>query len=156
MDSRQQPPKRKTLQWELAQEQRQQSILNGPSVACSQPDSKSNPQEDLETQDWVCEPQAYRHPGSRWNISIEERRRLAMLYAQERTNMEMAQSGDLLGVCHTGQQTVSSLPTCPDPTPPCQAPEMAVPLQDIRQMVAELVSEGVEKDVLLPHPLNST
>lgn len=100
----------------------------------------------------VCEPQAYRHPGSRWNISIEERRRQAMLYAQERTNMEMAQSRDLLGVCQTAQQTVSSPPTCPDPTPPCQAPEMVVPLQDIRQMVAELVSEGVERDILLPHP----
>lgn len=53
MDSRQQRPHRKTLQWQLAQEQRQQSPPLRLSVASSQPDTKSKPQEDLQTQDWV-------------------------------------------------------------------------------------------------------
>lgn len=33
---------------------------------------------------------------------------------------------------------------------------MAGHSQDIEQMVAELVSEGVDRDVLLPHPQHST
>ncbi|OBS65045.1 hypothetical protein A6R68_06414 [Neotoma lepida] len=78
MDSRQQRPQRKMLQWQLAQEQGQQSPQHGPSASV-QPDTKSKPQEDLQTQDW-----------------------------------------------------------------------------DIVQMVAELISEGVDRDVLLPHQLHST
>ncbi|XP_021058358.1 testis-expressed protein 22 [Mus pahari] len=157
MDSRQQRPQRKTLQWQLAQEQRQQSPQQGLSVASSQPDTMSKPQDDLQTQDWVCEPQEHRHPGSRWNISIDERRRLAEQRMQERTDTARAPSGDLLGLHPEGQQTEPSPPTQSVPTPPLQACEtMAEPLQDITQVVAELMSEGVERDVLIPQPLRST
>ncbi|XP_031213749.1 testis-expressed protein 22 isoform X2 [Mastomys coucha] len=157
MDSRQQRPHRKTLQWQLAQEQRQQSPPLRLSVASSQPDTKSKPQEDLQTQDWVCEPQEHRRPGSRWNISIDERRRLAMLHMQERTNTARTPSRDLLGLHLEDQQTEPSPLTPSVPIPPLQACEnMADPPQDITQMVAELMSEGVERDVLIPHPLRST
>ncbi|XP_051008425.1 testis-expressed protein 22 [Acomys russatus] len=152
MDSRQQFPQRKMLQWQLAQEQKQRSPSRGPSEASSQPDTKSNPQEDLQTQDWVCEPQEHRHPGSRWQVSIDAHRRLAMLHAQERTHTARAPSRD-----PPGQQTASSPPAWPAPTSPCQDPETMVrSLQDIQQIVVKLMSEGIDKDVLLPHPLKST
>ncbi|CAO2587553.1 Testis-expressed protein 22 [Lemmus lemmus] len=151
MDSRQQRPQRKTLQWQLAQEQGRQSPPHEPSAASSQPDTKNNPQEDIQTQDWVCEPPERRRPGSRWNVSIEDRRRLAMLHAQHRTNMARAPSRDMLGLHLPVQPTVPSPLTGPAPTSP-----MVGHPQDIEQMVAELVSEGVDRDVLLPHPLHST
>ncbi|KAL6088051.1 hypothetical protein STEG23_021285, partial [Scotinomys teguina] len=47
MNSRQQRLQRKMLEWQLAQ-----SPSHGPSAASVQPDSKSNPQENLQTQDW--------------------------------------------------------------------------------------------------------
>lgn len=53
MDSRRQRPRRKTLQWQLAQEQPQLSPSRGPAAASVQPDTKSSLQEDLQTQDWV-------------------------------------------------------------------------------------------------------
>ncbi|XP_059135965.1 testis-expressed protein 22 [Peromyscus eremicus] len=152
MDSRRQRPPRKTLQWQLAQEQPQQSPSHGPSAASVQPDTKSNPQEDLQTQDWVSEPPKRRSPGSRWSVSIEERRRLAMLRTQNRTNTARALSRDKLGL-----QTVPSPLTGPAPTSPNQVPETTVdPSQDIVQMVAQLISEGVDRDVLLPYPLEPT
>ncbi|GAB1297851.1 Testis-expressed protein 22 [Apodemus speciosus] len=105
---------------------------------------------------WVCDPQEHRRPGSRWNISIDERRRLAMLRAQERTNAARAPSRDPLGLHLEGQQAEPSPPTQAVPTPPLQTREnMAEPPQDIARMVAELMSEGVERDVLIPHPLRS-
>ncbi|KAM7323726.1 hypothetical protein ACRRTK_017832 [Alexandromys fortis] len=157
MDGRQQRPQRKTLQWQLAQEQGHQSPPHGPSATSSQPDTKSNPQEDLQTQDWVCEPPARRRPGSRWNISIDERRRLAMLHAQDRANTAKAPSRDILGLHLPVRSTVPSPLTGSAPTSPNQVPEtMAGHSQDIEQMVAKLVSEGVDRDVLLPHPQHST
>ncbi|XP_028620359.1 testis-expressed protein 22 [Grammomys surdaster] len=157
MDSRQQRPQRKTFQWQLAQEQRQQSPPQRLSAASSQPDIKSKPQEDLQTQDWVCEPQEHRRPGSRWNISIDERRRLAMLHKQERTNTARAPSRDLSGLLLEGQHAEPSPLTQSVPTPPLQAFENTVgPTQDITQMVAELMSEGIERDVLISHPLESS
>nr|AAH48634.1 Tex22 protein [Mus musculus] len=157
MDSRQQRPQRRTLQWQLAQEQRQQSPPQGLAVASSQPDTKSKPQDDLQTQDWVCEPQELRRPGSRWNISIDERRRLALQRMQERTDTARAPSGDPLGLHPEGQQTETSPSTQSVPTPPLQACEtMADPLQDIAHVLAELMSEGVERDVLISQPLRST
>ncbi|XP_005068289.1 testis-expressed protein 22 [Mesocricetus auratus] len=155
MDSRQARPQRKTLQWQLAQEQGQQSPPHhGPPV---QPDTKSNPQEDLQTQDWVCEPPERRRLGSRWNVSIDERRRLAMLHAQDRTNTPRVPSRDMLGLHLPGWPTVPSPLTGPAPASPNQVPEAMVgPPQDIVQMVAELVAEGVDRDVLLPHPVHSS
>lgn len=80
-----------------------------------------------------------------------------MLYAQERTHMARAPSRDPLGQHLTGQQTVSSPPAWPAPTPPCQVPETVVESpQDIQQIVVEMMSEGVDRDLLLPHPQRST
>ncbi|CAH6854142.1 testis-expressed protein 22 [Phodopus roborovskii] len=156
MDSRQQRPQRKTLQWQLAQDQGQPSPPLRPSAASVPPDTKSNPQEDLQTQDWVCEPPERRRPGSRWNVSIDERRRLAMLHAQDRTNTARATSRDTLGLHLPGRPTVPSPLSGPAPPSPTQVPEAMVdPPQDIIQMVAQLVSEGVDRDVLLPHPDHS-
>ncbi|XP_006988077.1 testis-expressed protein 22 [Peromyscus maniculatus bairdii] len=153
MDSRRQRPRRKTLQWQLAQEQPQLSPSRGPAAASVQPDTKSNPQEDLQTQDWVSEPPKRRSRGSRWSVSIEERRRLAMMRTPNRTNTARALSRDKPGL-----QTVPSPLTGPAPTTsPNQVPEDTVdPSQDIVQMVAQLISEGVDRDVLLPYPLEPT
>ncbi|XP_008854604.1 testis-expressed protein 22 isoform X1 [Nannospalax galili] len=120
MDNRQQRPQRKMLQWQVTQEPGQQSFPDGPSATSVQPDTESNPWKDLQTQDWVCEPPGPRRLGSCWNVSIEERRRLAMQRARE---------GPGAGV-------------------PSQDP-------DITRMVAELASEDVVRDVLLPHRLRS-
>ncbi|EGV94914.1 Phosphofurin acidic cluster sorting protein 2, partial [Cricetulus griseus] len=132
----------------------QQNMLRaGPSP----PDAKSNPQEDLQTQDWVCEPPEHRHPGSRWNISIDERRRLAMLHAQDRTNTARAPSKDTLGLHIPARPATSSPVTGPASTSPNQIPEAMVgPPLDIMRMVAEVVSEGVDRDLLLPHLGHST
>ncbi|MEJ1275982.1 hypothetical protein NN561_006882 [Cricetulus griseus] len=158
MDSRQQRPQRKTLQWQLAQEQGQQPPPHHrPAAGPSPPDAKSNPQEDLQTQDWVCEPPEHRHPGSRWNISIDERRRLAMLHAQDRTNTARAPSKDTLGLHIPARPATSSPVTGPASTSPNQIPEAMVgPPLDIMRMVAEVVSEGVDRDLLLPHLGHST
>lgn len=105
----------------------------------------------------VCEPQEHRHPGSRWNISIDERRQLAMQRMQERTDTARAPSRDPLGLHPEGEPTEPSPPTQSVPTPPLQACEtMADPLQDITQVVAKLMSEGVERDVLIPQHQRST
>ncbi|XP_038191644.1 testis-expressed protein 22 [Arvicola amphibius] len=145
---RQQRPQRKTLQWQLAQEHGHQSPPHGSSSTSSQPDTKNNLQEDLQTQDWVCEPPERRSPGNRWSVSIDERRRLAMLHAQGRTNTARAPSRDILGL---------QLPVRSTPTSHSQVPEAMVGHpQDLEQMVAELVSEGVERDVLFLHPQHST
>ncbi|XP_027272475.1 testis-expressed protein 22 isoform X2 [Cricetulus griseus] len=158
MDSRQQRPQRKTLQWQLAQEQGQQPPPHHrPAAGPGPPDAKSNPQEDLQTQDWVCEPPEHRHPGSRWNISIDERRRLAMLHAQDRTNTARAPSKDTLGLHIPARPATSSPVTGPASTSPNQIPEAMVgPPLDIMRMVAEVVSEGVDRDLLLPHLGHST
>lgn len=80
-----------------------------------------------------------------------------MLRGQERTNTARAPSRDPLGLHLEGQQAEPSPLTQAVPTPPLQSREnMAEAPQDIARMVAELMSEGVEKDVLIPHPLRST
>uniref|UniRef100_A0A8C6RAI8 Testis expressed gene 22 n=1 Tax=Nannospalax galili TaxID=1026970 RepID=A0A8C6RAI8_NANGA len=143
MDNRQQRPQRKMLQWQVTQEPGQQSFPDGPSATSVQPDTESNPWKDLQTQDWVCEPPGPRRLGSCWNVSIEERRRLAMQRARE---------GPGAGV--PSQDPVRRGPgfhARPAPLPPRPAP----PPQDITRMVAELASEDVVRDVLLPHRLRS-
>ncbi|XP_032764812.1 testis-expressed protein 22 [Rattus rattus] len=154
MDSRQQRPQRKTLQWQLAQEQSQQSPQQGLSAASSQPDTKSKPPEDLQTQDWVCEPQEHRRPGTSWNVSIDERRHLAMLHMEERTNPARDPFRNVLALHLEDQQTEPSPLTQPVPDLSFQADENVV--RDITQLVAEMMSEGIERDVLLPHPLRPT
>lgn len=62
MDSRQQRPQRKTLQWQLAQEQGHESLPHRPSATSSQPDTKNNLQEDLQTQDWVSSRRLFQKP----------------------------------------------------------------------------------------------
>lgn len=76
-----------------------------------------------------------------------------MMRTPNRTNTARALSRDKLGL-----QTVPSPLTGPTPTTsPNQVPEATVdPSQDIVQMVAHLISEGVDRDVLLPYPLEPT
>ncbi|XP_047398050.1 testis-expressed protein 22 isoform X2 [Sciurus carolinensis] len=106
---------------QLTQEHRQPSPPGVLSVARGQPGSQSSDQQGLQTQDWVCEPQEPKCPSRHWSISIDERRQLAVLGAQERQ--------DVAGAPSQGR--------------------------DITQMVAELVSKDVVKDVLLMQPLRS-
>ncbi|XP_020015082.1 testis-expressed protein 22 [Castor canadensis] len=117
MDSRQLSPLRRPPQSQLVQEHRQPSPPSSPSAAWGQPDTRNSPQEEQQTQDWVCEPPERRRSGRHWSFSIDERRRLAMLGARERQDADGT---------------------------PSQS-------RDITQIVAELVSEDVDKDVLLPH-----
>nr|XP_004665715.1 testis-expressed protein 22 [Jaculus jaculus] len=120
MDSRQLRPQR-TPQSQRSRSRSQPSTPSVPPAAWGRPDTESNPQEEMQTQDWVSEPPERRRSGRRWSISIDERRRLAALRGQPRRDS----SGT------------------PSPRP------------DITQMVAELVSEDVDRDVLLPRPLRS-
>nr|XP_034492837.1 testis-expressed protein 22 [Marmota flaviventris] len=94
------------------QEHRQPFPPGGQSRTRGQPGAQSSNQHGLQTQDWVCEPQEHRRPRRHWSISIDERRRLAMLGTPSQD-------------------------------------------RDITQMVAELVSEDVDKDVLLAQPPRS-
>ncbi|XP_032477662.1 testis-expressed protein 22 [Phocoena sinus] len=69
----------------------------------------------------VCEPQGSRPPSRRWNVSIDERWRLAVLGGGERPGLAGA--------------TLS--------------------YRDLAQIVAQLVSQDEDKDVLFPHPPRS-
>ncbi|XP_058423901.1 testis-expressed protein 22 [Diceros bicornis minor] len=69
----------------------------------------------------VCEPPESKRPSRRWSVSIDERRRLAVLGGWERPGV------------------AGGPPSC----------------RDITRIVAQLVSEDVDKDVLLPHPPRS-
>ncbi|XP_070449106.1 testis-expressed protein 22 isoform X2 [Equus przewalskii] len=100
---------------------RQPSPLPSPAAAWGQPSARSSGQQGLQTQDWVCEPRQSRYPSRRWSVSIDERRRLALLGGWERP------------------RAAGGPQSC----------------QDITQIVAQLVSEDVDKDVLLPHPPRS-
>ncbi|XP_007452021.1 PREDICTED: testis-expressed sequence 22 protein [Lipotes vexillifer] len=69
----------------------------------------------------VCEPQGSRPPSRRWNVSREERWRLAVLGGGERPGL----------------------------------PGATLSYRDLAQIVAQLVSQDVDKDVLFPHPPRS-
>ncbi|XP_076982782.1 testis-expressed protein 22 [Tamandua tetradactyla] len=84
-----------------------------PSHQVGQPGAHSSGQQQPQTQDWVCEPPGRGRPSRHWSLSIDDRRRLAVL----------------------GGLSMGS----PNP-------------RDITQVVSQLVSEGVDKDVLIPHP----
>ncbi|XP_063571846.1 testis-expressed protein 22 isoform X2 [Pongo abelii] len=116
MDSRKLSPQGKKLESHLSQEHRRSPL--GLTAAWGQPGMQSSAQQGLQTQDWVCEPPERRRPGRHWSVSIDERRRRAMLGGRERPGAAGA------------------------------------PLHC--RMVAQLVSEDVDKDVLFPHPLRST
>lgn len=120
MDSRKLFPQGKKLESHLSQEHRRPPL--GPTASWGQPSTQSSAQQGLQTQDWVCEPPERRRPGRHWSVSIDERRRLAMLGGRERPGAAGA----------------------------------PLHCRDIVQMVAQLVSEDVDKDVLFPHPLRST
>ncbi|XP_017360931.1 testis-expressed protein 22 [Cebus imitator] len=120
MDSRKLAPQGKKLEWHLSQEHRRPPL--GPTAASGQPSTQSSAQQGLQTQDWVSEPPERRRPGRHWSVSIDERRRLAMLRGWERP-------GAAGGPQHC---------------------------RDIVQIVAQLVSEDVDKDVLFPHPTRSS
>ncbi|XP_064342418.1 testis-expressed protein 22 [Camelus dromedarius] len=111
---------------QLSQEDGQPSATPSPAVAWGQPSAQSSSQQVLQTQDWVCEPPESRRPSRRWSVSISERRRLAALGGCERPEHADAK---------------------PTPTPSGR---------DLPRIVAELVSQGVDKDVLLPRPPRST
>ncbi|XP_003803223.1 testis-expressed protein 22 [Otolemur garnettii] len=91
----------------LFPELRQPSSPVGPVAAWVQSSAQSSIQED-----WVCEPPDCGRWGRHWSISIDERRRLAVLGSWK--------------------------------SPGCG---------DIMHIVAQLVSEDVDKDVLFSHPL---
>lgn len=79
-----------------------------------------------------------------------------MLRKQERTNTARAPSRDLPGL-HPKDHAEPSPLTQSVPTPSLQTYEnMVGPMQDITQTVAELMSEGIERDVLISHPLRSS
>ncbi|XP_035117641.2 testis-expressed protein 22 isoform X2 [Callithrix jacchus] len=120
MDSRKLAPQGKKLEFHLSQEHRWPPL--GPAAASGQPSTQSSAQQGLQTQDWVSEPPERRCPGRHWSVSIDERRRLAMLGGWERP-------GTAGGPHHC---------------------------RDIGQIVAQLVSEDVDKDVLFPHPTRSS
>ncbi|XP_004434382.1 PREDICTED: testis-expressed sequence 22 protein [Ceratotherium simum simum] len=106
---------------QLSQECRQPSPLPSLVVAWGQASAQSSGQQMLQTQDWVCEPPESKRPSRRWSVSIDERRRLAVLGGWERPGV------------------AGGAPSC----------------RDITRIVAQLVSEDVDKDVLLPHPPRS-
>ncbi|XP_017832878.2 testis-expressed protein 22 isoform X1 [Callithrix jacchus] len=82
MDSRKLAPQGKKLEFHLSQEHRWPPL--GPAAASGQPSTQSSAQQGLQTQDWVSEPPERRCPGRHWSVSIDERRRLAMLGGWER------------------------------------------------------------------------
>ncbi|XP_012520520.1 PREDICTED: testis-expressed sequence 22 protein [Propithecus coquereli] len=85
MDGQKLPSQRKTPESQLSQEHRQPFPLLGPTATRGQPGAQSSTQQGLQTQDWVCEPPERRRPGGHWSLSIDERRRLALLGCQERS-----------------------------------------------------------------------
>ncbi|XP_064149171.1 testis-expressed protein 22 [Loxodonta africana] len=101
-------------------EYRQPSTQGGPAATWSQPRVQSSTQEGLQTQDWVSEQPELRHPSRHWTLSIDERRRLALLGSLERP-------GAVTDAYYRG----------------------------ITQIVSQLVSEDVAKDVLIPLPPRS-
>ncbi|XP_022431614.1 testis-expressed protein 22 [Delphinapterus leucas] len=104
-----------------SQENGQPSAPPSPAVAWGQPGAPSSSRQVLQTQDWVCEPQGSRPPSRRWNVSTDERWRLAVLGGGERPGLAGA--------------TLS--------------------YRDLAQIVAQLVSQDEDKDVLFPHPPRS-
>ncbi|XP_074250501.1 testis-expressed protein 22 isoform X2 [Saimiri boliviensis] len=116
MDGRKLAPQGKKLELQVSQEHRRPPLC--PTAASCPPSTQSSAQQGLQTQDWVSEPPERRCPGRHWSVSIDERRRLAMLGGWERL-------GAAGGPHHC---------------------------RDIVQIVAQLVSEDVDKDVLFPHP----
>ncbi|XP_055143907.1 testis-expressed protein 22 isoform X4 [Symphalangus syndactylus] len=174
MDSRKLFPQGKKLESHLSQEHRRSPL--GLTAAWGQPSIQSSAQQGLQTQDWVCEPPERRRPGRHWSVSIDERRRLAMLGGRERPGAAGAPlrcrvrggGSSQPGPCPAPPLHLASLtqspwvlyPGAPGPHPcPLPAPRGSLTHprpQDIVQMVAQLVSEDVDKDVLFPHPLRST
>ncbi|XP_032964016.1 testis-expressed protein 22 [Rhinolophus ferrumequinum] len=115
-------PQREKPGPQLAPEHRQPSPLPSPTAVWGQPGVQSSSQQRLQTQDWVCEPpRRSRRPSRHWSLSIEERRRWAMLGIWQRR-------GAAGGSAHC---------------------------LDVAQIVAQLVSQDVDKDVLIPHPRRS-
>ncbi|XP_074250500.1 testis-expressed protein 22 isoform X1 [Saimiri boliviensis] len=171
MDGRKLAPQGKKLELQVSQEHRRPPLC--PTAASCPPSTQSSAQQGLQTQDWVSEPPERRCPGRHWSVSIDERRRLAMLGGWERL-------GAAGGPHHCRVRGGgSSLPVPAPPRPPSTSPASAqshwtlcpgaprphpcpLPtprgslthpcLQDIVQIVAQLVSEDVDKDVLFPHP----
>ncbi|CAI9158295.1 unnamed protein product [Rangifer tarandus platyrhynchus] len=114
---------RKKAELQPSQEKRQPSEPPSPLMAWGLPGAQSSSQQEPQTQDWVCEPQdSWRQSHRRWSVSIDERRRLAMLGRGEKPGLAGAP------------------PSC----------------RDLARIVAQLVSEDVDKDVLFPHPPRSS
>ncbi|KAM9711721.1 testis-expressed protein 22 isoform 1-T3 [Dama dama] len=114
---------RKKAELQPSQEKRQPSGPPSPVMAWGSPGAQSSSQQELQTQDWVCEPQdTWRQSHRRWSVSIDERRRLTMLGRGEKPGLAGAP------------------PSC----------------RDLARIVAQLVSEDVDKDVLFPHPPRSS
>ncbi|XDA86216.1 hypothetical protein R6Z07F_015966 [Ovis aries] len=115
---------RKKAESQPSQEKGQPSGTPSPAMAWGPPGAQSSSQQEPQTQDWVCEPQdSWRRSRRRWSVSIDERRRLAVLLGR------------------------SEKPGVAGAPPSCR---------DLARIVAQLVSEDVDKDVLFPHPPRSS
>ncbi|XP_055274663.1 testis-expressed protein 22 isoform X2 [Moschus berezovskii] len=148
MDSREcslKVPLRKKAELQSSQEKRQPSGPPSPVMAWGPPGPQSSSQQEPQTQDWVCEPQdSWCRIRRRWSVSIDERRRLAVLGRGERPGLAGAPRS-----CR-----VRGSAGAPGPAPP-RSPAPPSP-QDLARIVAQLVSEDVGKDVLFPHPPRSS
>ena len=102
----------------------------------------------------VCEPQGSRPPSRRRNVCIDERWRPAALGGGERPGL----AGATLSYRVRGAGCAEG-PVLPRPAPlaPPRSPRPLAPPspQDLAQIVAQLVSEDVDKDVLFPGPPRS-
>ncbi|XP_069921571.1 testis-expressed protein 22 [Oryctolagus cuniculus] len=121
MDIRKAAPGGKKAEVQPPREPGQSASSVPRTAAWGPPGAQSSAQQGLQMQDWVCEPPPRGRPSRHWSVSIDERRRLAVLGARERPDVARDAS------------------RC----------------TDIAQMVAELVSEDVDRDVLLPQPPRS-
>ncbi|XP_004474990.1 testis-expressed protein 22 [Dasypus novemcinctus] len=92
-----------------------------PPPQPGRPSAQGSAQQQLQTQDWVNEQPEGRRVSRRWSVSIDDRRRLAVLGGLERAASPGASAG----------------------------------IRDIAQVVAQLVSEDVDRDVLISHPPRS-
>ncbi|XP_036107436.1 testis-expressed protein 22 [Molossus molossus] len=122
---------------QLSQERRLPPPSTSQTEAWGPPGAQSSGQQVLETQDWVSTPLESRHPSRHWCLNIDERRQRAMESAS--------------GTSGQGLPRLSPLSLTTPPAPGLQ--------DDILQVVAQLASKDVDKDVLisnLPRSAEST
>ncbi|XP_037687605.1 testis-expressed protein 22 [Choloepus didactylus] len=124
----------------------------GRATAWGPPSAPGSGQQPPQTQDWVCEQQERGPPRRHWSLSIDDRRRLAVLGGLDRA---VAPGASPTPTVRGGERGPSGLPAHPPAASPPAAPLTRRRPQDIAQGVWQLVSEGVDRDVLSPHPPRS-